>query len=171
MVKYVGGRKKLHHFLTTFKPYIRTKAVIYKVVVWISLPCIKLSSYIYMYKTTKFSMIKLGRYQVYEYGLDELYNLQWKRENYQTRFIHCHFKHKQHSISHMTGNSYMKVHYTSSVTVKLIGMRLLYRMMKVRNDMPRFCAFLPGKKVNTHVINTTLYLKTFATISSWILKY
>lgn len=53
----------------------------------------------------------------------------------------------------------MKVHYTSSVTVKLIGMRLLYRMMKVRNDMPRFCAFLPGKKVNTHVINTTLYLK------------
>ena len=76
MVKYVGGRKKLHHFLTTFKPYIRTKAVIYKVVVWISLPCIKLSSYIYMYKTTKFSMIKLGRYQVYEYGLDELYNLQ-----------------------------------------------------------------------------------------------
>ena len=59
----------------------------------------------------------------------------------------------------MNINSYMKVHYTSSVTVKLIGMRLLYRMMKVRNDMPRFCAFLPGKKVNTHVINTTLYLK------------
>ena len=55
----------------------------------------------------------------------------------------------------MNINSYMKVHYTSSVTVKLIGMRLLYRMMKVRNDMPRFCAFLPGKQVNTHVINTT----------------
>ena len=61
----------------------------------------------------------------------------------------------------MNINSYMKVHYTSSVTVKLIGMRLLYRMMKVRNDMPRFCAFLPGKKVNTHVINTTLYLKNW----------
>lgn len=60
----------------------------------------------------------------------------------------------------------MKAYYTSSVTVKLIGMRLLYRMMKVRNDMPRFCAFLPGKKFNTHVINTTLYLKKFETISS-----
>ena len=69
----------------------------------------------------------------------------------------------------MTSNSYMKVHYTSSVTVKLIGMRLLYRMMKVRNDMPRFCAFLPEKKVNTHVINT-LYLKKNEIISSWILN-
>ena len=29
-----------------------------------------------MYKTTKLSMIKLGTYQVYEYGLDELYDLQ-----------------------------------------------------------------------------------------------
>ena len=45
-------------------------------VVRISLPCLKLSSYIYMYKTTKLSMIKLGTYQVYEYGLDELHNLQ-----------------------------------------------------------------------------------------------
>ena len=31
---------------------IRSKEVIYKVAVFISLPCIKLSSYIYMYKTT-----------------------------------------------------------------------------------------------------------------------
>ena len=29
-----------------------------------------------MYKTIKLSMIKLGTYQVYEYGLDELYDLQ-----------------------------------------------------------------------------------------------
>ena len=29
-----------------------------------------------MYKTTKLSMIKLATYQVYEYGLDELHNLQ-----------------------------------------------------------------------------------------------
>ena len=29
-----------------------------------------------MYKTIKLSMIKLGTYQVYEYGLDELHNLQ-----------------------------------------------------------------------------------------------
>ena len=38
-----------------------------------------------MYKTTKLSIIKLGTYQVYEYGLDELHNLQGERENYQTR--------------------------------------------------------------------------------------
>jgi len=85
MVKHVGGRKKLQHFLTTFKPYMRSKAVIYKKVVCISLSCIKLSRYIYMYKTKTLSMIKLGTYQVYEYGLDELHNLQGKRENYQTR--------------------------------------------------------------------------------------
>ena len=71
------GPKKLHHFSKNcIKLGKRSKGVIYKVVVRISLPCIKLSSYIYMYKTTKLSMIKLGTYQVYEYGLDELHNLQ-----------------------------------------------------------------------------------------------
>ena len=87
MVKYVGGRKNSTIILTTVKLGKRSKGVIYKVVVCISLPCIKLSSYIYMYKTTKLSMIKLGTYQVYEYGLDELHNLQWERENYQTRIL------------------------------------------------------------------------------------
>ena len=37
--------------------------------------------------------------------------------------------------------------YTSRVTVKLMGIRLLYKMMNVKKVMPRFCALLPVKKI------------------------
>ena len=40
---------------------------------------------------------------------------------------------------------FLSLDCTSSVTVKLIGIRLLNRMMNVKKDMPRFWAFLPRK--------------------------
>ena len=74
MVKYVGGRKKSTIFLKTFKPGIRSKVVIGGSVYFIASH--EVIQLLYMYKTTKLSVIKLGTYQVYEYGLDELHNLQ-----------------------------------------------------------------------------------------------